>query len=239
MPSTAPPLPYAMAIQRRALVVAADASLHPLFNASFQRLGVLAPLAPDGTPRCEPFSPAGEGFFLIEAAAAILLEKSEVRSQKSDLKSEISNRNPPLSDFRLQTSDFPPLAWLDDSWIAADATALLAIDPATVSLRAALRRMRPLHAPLAFIHAHATGTAHDAYELAALHDTFGKNVPIFSHKKNLGHSLGAAGLLSVALSALSHHHGQTPNGHPLHPGDASLTIAQGFGGHIGIIALRR
>ena len=178
---------------------------------------MLSPASADGTPRCEPFDPAGEGFFLIEAAAAVLLESS---------------------DFSTQHSEFSPLAWLDDSWIAADSTGLLAIDPVTDSLRAGLRHMRPLHWPLAFIHAHATGTAHDAHELAALHDVFGKSVPIFSHKKNLGHSLGAAGLLSVALSALSHHHGETPIGTAVSGDSTSLTIAQGFGGHIGIIALR-
>ncbi len=209
----------AMAIRHgeceRALVVAADASLHPLFQASFGRLGVLSAPDDQGLPRCEPFGPRGDGFFLIEAAAAVMLESPR----------SLGNRQ--------------PLAWLERSWIGGDSTHLIAVDEQTRSLRAGLRACIPDHSqPLGFIHAHATGTAHDAHELAAIHDVIGPGIPVFSHKRWLGHSLGAAGLVSVVLSALSHHHGRTPDNTVVPEGARSLTIAQGFGGHIAIARLR-
>ena len=92
-------------------------------------------------------------------------------------------------------------------------------------------------ADLAFVHAHATGTAHDRYERAAIRAVAGPTVPIFSHKRWLGHSLGAAGLLSVALSALCHRRGLLPGGEAF-TGNHSITVAQGFGGHIGVVGLR-
>jgi 3-oxoacyl-(acyl-carrier-protein) synthase len=196
----------------RALVVAADASLHPLFDASFQRLGVLSARDPAGHLRCEPFGKTGDGFFLIEAAAALLLESPRALTRH-------------------------PLAWLERSWIGADSTALLAIDPHTHTHRTGHRACMPSD-PLAFLHAHATGTAHDAHELAALHAVVGADVPTFSHKQWLGHSLGAAGLVSIALSALSHHPQRTPDHTPVPPNARSLTIAQGFGGHIALARLR-
>jgi len=196
---------------RRALVVAADASLHPLFEGSFTRLGVLAPADANGIRRCDPFSEEGNGFFLIEAAAALVIENSE---------------------FRVQNSEWPQI---EQSWIGADSTGLIAIDEQTRTLRTALRSFAG-EAP-AFIHAHATGTAHDQYELAAIQSVF-PNTPVFSHKQWLGHSLGAAALVSVALSALSHRARRTPTGTAVSADARSLTISQGFGGHIGVIALK-
>ncbi|HVX85893.1 MAG TPA: beta-ketoacyl synthase N-terminal-like domain-containing protein [Phycisphaerae bacterium] len=192
----------------RALVVAADASLHPLFTASFTRLGVLAPADENGIRRCEPFSAEGAGFFLTEAAAAILIEAHPTES---------------------------PLAWIEEARLAADSTGLIALDPAGHSLRHLLQHLAELTP--AFLHAHATGTAHDAHELAALRSAF-PSAPVFSHKRWLGHSLGAAGLVSIALSALAHHHRITPLHTPVPPGSRSLTLAQGFGGHIALTTLR-
>ena len=200
---------------RRALVVAADASLHPLFPASFARLGVLSPTDPDGIRHCRPFSPDGQGFFLIEAAAALLLEDASV------------------------ASDIKPLAMLTDSWIGGDASALIAIDSSTNSLRHGLSRVATtIKPPISFIHAHATGTTHDLHELQAIKACVPSEVCVFSHKEWLGHSLGAAGLVSLALSIACHQNQMLPTGDPIPKLSSSLTLAQGFGGHIAIAALR-
>jgi 3-oxoacyl-[acyl-carrier-protein] synthase II len=193
----------------RALVLAADASVHALFESSFARLGVLAPPDADGHRRCRPFDPAGAGFFITEAAAAITLE----------------------------THPTPNSLQLEQTWIGADATHLLAIDPATRALRTGLRRA--LTHSVDFIHAHATGTTHDAHELAALRSLTAYNSPpIFSHKRWLGHSLGAAGLASLVLSAQCHHAHLTLESQPLPTPARSLTLSQGFGGHIGVAVLK-
>jgi len=205
---------------RRALVVAADASLHPLFAASFQRLGVLSPPDAHGLPRCEPFGHAGDGFFLTEAAAAIVLECQDLAITRDD----------------------PPYAWVEESWSGADGTGLIAIDPQTHSLRAGIRACAGGRGGrdegLAFVHAHATGTEHDDYELHAIRSVVAPRLPVFSSKGFLGHSLGAAGLVSVALSVQCHVGGSTLTGDYIAPDTTSLTIAQGFGGHIGIVRIR-
>ena len=203
---------------RRALVVAADASLHPLFEGSFARLGVLAPADNTGTRRCDPFSDAGKGFFIAEGAAALLLERRE------------SPRDGPV-----------PQAWLEESWLGADSTGLIAIDPQSHSLRQGLAHCAADggHAhELAFVHAHATGTEHDAFELQAIRWALSPTPPVFSSKGFLGHSLGAAGLVSVVLSIQCHTRGRTLAGEFIEADSTSLTIAQGFGGHIGIVRLR-
>ena len=68
--------------------------------------------------------------------------------------------------------------------------------------------------PLDLIHAHGTGTIlNDPVELAAINHAIAAhaNVPeIYSHKGALGHSLGASGLVSVAINYLIHSHGMVP-----------------------------
>ncbi len=210
----------AMAIREgeceRAVVVASDASLHAMFEGSFARLGVLAPVGADGVRRCEPFGEGGEGFFLVEAAAAVVVETARGLGGRK------------------------PLAWLEESWIGGDGTALIAVDERTEGLRAGLRACGGGGGGggLAFVHAHATGTGHDAHELAAIRAVAGEEVEIFSHKKWLGHSLGAAGLVSVVLSVMSHERGETLVGTRVAAGGRSLTVGQGFGGHIGVVGLR-
>ncbi len=193
----------------RAVVVAADASLHPLFEGAFERLGVLAPADERGVRRCVPFDPEGKGFFVSEAAVAMVVERSPTAT---------------------------PIAWLERTWIGGDSTGLIAMDAETRTLRAGLRACAG-EGEMAFVHAHATGTMHDLQEIKAIRGIFG-GVSVFSHKGKLGHTLGAAGLIAVALSALCHQHGQTLEGQVVTPGGRSLTVAQGFGGHIAIARLR-
>lgn len=213
----------------RALVVAADASAHPLFEASFSRLGVLAPPDPDGHRRCRPFDPSGNGFFLTETAAAVTLQR--------------------FADVTAFSRETVPIT-LEATLIAADSTHLVAIDEHTASLRHALAQVAAFTPQaFSFLHAHATGTPHDAHELAAIqavfpHASLDPAPPrplgplVFSHKRYLGHSLGAAGLVSLVLSTLCHQHRMTLAGTPLPAAARSLTISQGFGGHIALAALR-
>ncbi|MEO0587006.1 MAG: beta-ketoacyl synthase N-terminal-like domain-containing protein [Planctomycetota bacterium] len=60
-----------------ALVVTAEASLLPAFIASYQRLGVLAPLTRDGY-RQTPLAHQRQGFMLAETAAAVVLTRRSV-----------------------------------------------------------------------------------------------------------------------------------------------------------------
>ena len=94
---------------RRALVVAADASVHPLFQGSFDRLGVLAQPDADGHRRCRPFD-RGQGFIISEGAAAMVLERQDAGDLNSGL-------------------------LLEATWVGGDGTHLIAGDATAESLR--------------------------------------------------------------------------------------------------------
>jgi len=207
-----------------ALVVATEASVHPLFVSSFRRLGVLCD---EGVP-CRPFDLNRRGFLMSEAAAAICLE-----------------RDPTIR----------PLAAVERFAMGGDAIHLTAGDPAGAVLRRLLSQVVD-DRPVDLIHAHATGTQlHDAVELAALVDLRLENSPVvYSHKAALGHSLGAAGLVSIAINCLCHVSGSVPPNvntpHPMpaagltlrqqevrRPVRRSIACASGFGGPTAIVSL--
>ena len=217
---------------RQALVVAAEASVHPLFLGSFQRLGVLARRG-DG---CRPFDQRRTGFYMSEAAAAVVLEAGDESATRETA---------------------APL-YVDGFALGGDATHLTGGDGELRTLRHLLLRVAG-NRPVDFIHAHGTGTpTNDAAELAAIESVLPDGVAprpsLYSHKGALGHSLGAAGLLSVVVNCKAHATGVIPPNvqtrDPL-PGrrvtisrDAvrrpirrSLAIAAGFGGATAVVAL--
>ena len=191
----------------RAIIVAADASIHPLFEHSFENLGVLAAPDESGHRHCRPFDVSGSGFFITEAAAAVCLLAGDGGSVE-----------------------------VENCLLAADATHLLAIDPVGNSLERGLREC-VAGKEIAFVHAHAAGTSHDQVELAAIGRACGAESAVFSHKRWLGHSLGASGLLGIVISAMCHQHSELPTGQGISRPARSITVGQGFGGHIGMCVL--
>ena len=218
----------AMAIEsgeiRRALVVAVEASVHPLFISSFRRLGVLAP---EGHG-CRPFDRRRGGFIVSEAAAAVCLESLEK----------------PIGR---------PIVRIDRWATGGDGTHLTGGDPAGKALARLLQRVVGPDCDL--VHAHATGTiVNDPVELAAIATAAPSRPWLYSHKGALGHSLGAAGLVSVVLNCLSHQHGRVPpnirsteplamNGVRFSPEAVqtgikrSVAVAAGFGGPLAVVGL--
>jgi len=209
----------------RALVVAVEASVHPLFISSFARLGVTAPPGHG----CRPFDRHRRGFLMSEAAAAVCVESSDN----------------PIGQ---------PLAAIDRWALGGDAVHLTASDPAGQTLRRLLAHVIDGR-PVDLIHAHGTGTImNDPIELAALESLITTPTPLYSHKGALGHSLGASGLVSIVLNCLSHEHGLAPPNIRTHdplPANAmminhqstnarivrSLAIATGFGGPTAVLSL--
>jgi 3-oxoacyl-(acyl-carrier-protein) synthase len=217
------------------LVVATEASVHPLFLGSFDRLGVLA-RPEDG---CRPFDKRRGGFFMSEAAAAVVLERD-----KPDAPTAGANGRPSV--------------YLDGFAIGGDATHLTGSDSQGRSLRHLLRQVIDGR-PVDLVHAHGTGTAaNDEIELLALEaELAGQNCrpSLYSHKAALGHSLGASGLLSVVLNCRAHLTGVVPPNartfDPLptsavsisrdwvrRPVRRSIAIAAGFGGQMGVVGVR-
>jgi 3-oxoacyl-[acyl-carrier-protein] synthase II len=212
----------------RVLVVGVEASAHPLFISSFQRLGVIAPQGFG----CRPFDRSRRGFLMSEAAAAVCLEKRD-------------------------TALTFPIARIDRFAIGGDGAHLTAGDPTGATLRQLLKSVIDCQS-VDLIHAHGTGTlVNDPMELAALDWAIpgNENHPIvFSHKGALGHSLGASGLVSVVLNCMMHQLGMVPpNIHTHSPlpverlrinretvriaVQRSLVIASGFGGPTAVVGL--
>lgn len=218
----------------RALVVAAESSLHPLFQATFKRLGVLAP----SETGCRPFDQSRDGFLMSESAAAVCLELARPPHTHQD------GIEPPDS------------VYIDRFALGGDATHLTASDPRSATLRRLLKTVIA-NDPLDLVHAHGTGTlANDELELAAIESSLppGSSPAIYSHKGALGHSLGAAGLVSIAINCISYRTGtvppnvQTRSPLPTHnailstsalrtPVRRSIAIASGFGGPTAVVGL--
>jgi 3-oxoacyl-[acyl-carrier-protein] synthase II len=217
---------------RKAIVMAAESSLQEIFLASFARLGVLAP----HQLGCRPLDRDRKGFLVSEAAGAVCLECKSPADAGDVLIGRYA--------------------------IAGDAAHLTGGDPNGATMQRVLSDVCRLARP-DLIHAHATGTReNDPIELAAIEgmlkqfDARAASPPIvYSHKAALGHSLGAAGLLSVVINFYAHRSGIVPgNIRTIHPLDApavlisptpvhrpittSLAMASGFGGAIGAVSLR-
>lgn len=209
----------------RVLVVAAEASIHSLFLASFTRLGVLPPSGVG----CRPFDRSRAGFLMSEAAAAVLLENRKSAGQIT----------------------------VERFAIGADANHITGIDPQAAAFRRVLASVLS-DAPTQLLHAHGTGTRmNDALELAALDELAPSAAPapiVYSHKGALGHSLGAAGLVSVVLNVMAHRTSDIPpsvrTADPLETRrvaiprevsrrrvERSLAVAAGFGGAIAAVSL--
>jgi 3-oxoacyl-[acyl-carrier-protein] synthase II len=211
---------------RRVLVVAAEASVHPLFIASFERLGIIPP---DGLG-CRPFDQTRQGFLMSEAAAAVLLEADG------------------SGDGGIIVDRFA---------MGADATHLTRTSADAGPLKHVLSQVWNSQ-PVDLFHAHGTGTIHnDAAELAVI-EQLSRNPAeppnLYSHKGALGHSLGAAGLVSVVLNVMAHRHGIIPPNPQTHqplpttnvrlstqivhrPIQRSIAVAAGFGGQIAAVSL--
>jgi 3-oxoacyl-[acyl-carrier-protein] synthase II len=218
----------------RALVVASESSLHPLFQATFKRLGVLA--SPD--LGCRPFDQSRDGFLLSESAAAVCLEAVK-RSAADHSEGENANR-----------------IYVERFALGGDATHLTSSDPTGSTLRRLLQTVIN-DRPLDLVHAHGTATvANDEIEIAAIESCIpsGCSPALYSHKGALGHSLGAAGLVSIVINCISHRFGVIPPNvqtrTPLptrntvlstsalrRPVRRSIAIAAGFGGPVAVVGL--
>jgi 3-oxoacyl-[acyl-carrier-protein] synthase II len=212
----------------RVLCVAAEASVLPMFVASFARLGVLVPPG----ELCRPFDVNRQGFLMSEAAAAVCVEAGSAAGATC------------------------PLLAIDQIAFGGDASHLVAVDRDGATLRRLVAAVTAGEG-VDLVHAHGTGTqTNDAAELAALGATLpngGASATLYSHKGGLGHSLGASGLVSVALNCLAHQHGQVPpNVNTRTPMTTamqlssaavsravrtSLASAAGFGGGVAIVRL--
>lgn len=220
----------------RVLVVAAESSLHPIFLASFKRLGVLSP--PDQLLR--PLDVRRNGFFISEAAAAICLERRQARPTEL------------VIDRFAQGGDAYHLTGADPSGRIQRYCLTRAIDGRPVDLVHAHATGTQLNDPieLAAIDASLAGISPTARPGRRA------DLPlVYAHKAAIGHTLGASGLVSLVLNCLMHKHGCVAGNintdQPLQvenlqigcqaitrPILRSVAIASGFGGATAAVSLR-
>jgi len=214
-----------------------DAALHPLWFGAFQRMGVLAAGHPDYGPAwaCRPFDRTRDGFAIAEGAAVLVLESARsVRRRRAQVVAKLAG-------------------WASGT----DPAGLTRSDPDGETLayliRRACDRARVKPRELAAIHAHGTATPiNDLLEGRAFAAALGRNAaatPVVSLKGALGHLLGAAGAVELAVTSLACKHRISPGNITLLEADPQigclhlptravhlnpgpiLKTSLGFGGH--------
>ena len=217
----------------RALVVTSESALLPMFIHSYQRLGVLAPLEPSRYS-ARPLDRRRAGFILAEVGAAVILEACD---------------DPP-----------PNAIELLDTAVASEAHDMVRPNPTMAALNHVAEHLLRDH-PVDVIHPHAPGTVeHDQTELLTYeklwrdHHTDSPFPHLYASKGALGHTLGASGLVSLVIAAISARTGRLP---PMpwltQPIDTPFAItptsfdrpsthavfAAGFAGHVAAALIRR
>jgi nodulation protein E len=143
---------------------------------------------------CRPFSRTRSGLVLGEGAGVLLLEeRAHALARGARVYAEILGFG-----------------------MSADAGDITSSDPdgAARAMRAALRDARRNADDVDYVNAHGTGTIqNDRSETVALRDVFGpdvRRIAVSSSKAVLGHGLGAAGALEMAVTALAIHRQTIP-----------------------------
>ncbi|MEU6394054.1 beta-ketoacyl-[acyl-carrier-protein] synthase family protein [Streptomyces sp. NPDC046939] len=217
-----------------AVVCGADAAVTPLMVTGFSQLRALSDTG------SRPFDKARDGFVIAEGAGALVLERPEHAAARSA----------------------PRFARLLGYGATSDAHHLVAPHPegrhAERALRAALAEAGLAPAEIGHVNAHGTSTPRgDAVEAAVLSRVFPHHPPVTSAKGTLGHTLGAAGAIEAALTALALQAELVPptaglsDLDPACPIDAvtgtprpvsspyAVSNSFGFGGHNAVVVLAR
>lgn len=219
-----------------AIAGAADASLLPMIEAAFRRMRALAtPVEPEEPPGrwIRPWSAARNGFLIGEGGALFVLERAD----------------------ELERSGRQAMATLQS--FAAGSEAHHATRP-NGSARVISRVLRDALASAReipdFVHLHATATRdYDPLEAAAIREALGpehRKTRVIASKPLIGHCLGAAGAVELAIACRCLASGMLHPFEPLPPFDfplagrpvgrvaeerrlrTCLKLVAGFGGHV-------
>lgn len=143
---------------------------------------------------CRPFSRDRDGLILGEAAGILVLEPLEAAQARG------ARIYCELAGFGM-SSDAHHITQPSSGGAAR-------------AMRAALQSAGLAREQIGYINAHGTATlANDTTETAAIHDVFGdhaKRLAVSSTKSAHGHTLGAAGAIEAAATALAMHYGELP-----------------------------
>ena len=220
-----------------------EASITGLCIAGFANMRALSTRNDDPTGASRPFDADRDGFVLGEGAASIILEEAEhARSRGASILAEVAGYG--------STDDAFHITQPSEGGKGAIAAMQHALSDAQLGVE-----------DVDYINAHGTSTPfNDKTESAAITTLFGehaKKVKVSSTKSMIGHSLGASGALEAAacVQAISHNilpptiNYHTPDPEctldyvPNTAQEAEVNVAMsnsfGFGGHNGVIVLKR
>ena len=219
------------------LAGAADASLTPLLVAAYRQMGVLS------QETMRPFDRRRSGFVVGEGAAAFVLEERE-----SALRRGAKSYGEIAGEATAQDS-FHPVRFHPEGHSLAYA------------IRQALRKASLLPEDLDYLNAHGTATRQgDSYETAEIKEALGEvayRIPVSATKSMTGHLLGASGAVEFAACLLAMEDRFIPPTINLEEPDETcdldyvprearsarlktvLSVSLGFGGHVGVVIVRR
>ena len=226
-----------------AVVGSADRSLDPLILGAFRRMKVLARVGDDPTQAVRPWSRDRSGFLVGEGGAILILERlRSVRERGGTAYAELAG-GAIGSDAHHETGLNPDPSGL--AYVIARALQDAGVPPEVI----------------AAVNVHGTATGpNDPLECRALRRVFGPaadGLACSANKGQVGHLLGAAGSVELALTALSVRDGFVSptlnlddpdpacdlDGTP-HRGrrlaiPGALKLSLGFGGHLAAAVLKR
>ncbi len=219
----------------------ADAPIAPGVVRAWEALRVLAPIAPDPTRTCRPFSQDRQGLVLGEGAGIVVLEEWErARARGATILAEVAGYG--------ATAD---AAHLTQPGLEAPMRAIaLALAQAGLAV-----------SDVDYVNAHGTATRlNDSAETAILAGAFGPHAPrlaISATKAMHGHAMGASAAMECVATVLAIRHGVAPPTINFTGGDpdchldyvpntardvairAAISNAFAFGGLNAVLALRR
>ncbi|MEU7148777.1 beta-ketoacyl-[acyl-carrier-protein] synthase family protein [Streptomyces sp. NPDC045456] len=166
---------------------------NPISSAGFSQLGALSTRTTEPARASRPFDTHRDGFVLSEGAAILALERPDHARARS----------------------VRPWALLHGYGASCDAHHPTAPPPegrgAVDAMRWALHDADLSAADIGHINAHGTSTPlNDAAEAQALRTVFTEPPPVTSVKGALGHTIGAAGAIEAAATALTLRHQTVP-----------------------------
>lgn len=218
----------------------AEAAGTPMNVVGFHRLGVLSTRQDDPASASRPFDADRDGFVIGEAAAVLVLERTDdARSRGMSARAVLAGCGS-TSDAHHPTSPHPRGSG------------------ARRALRQALKEAGVSPGEVGHVNAHGTGTPlNDAVEAAVISECLPHGPSVTATKGVLGHTLGAAGAVEAAVTVLTLQHGLVPPTANLRRTDPDVSLdlvkgvprAQhidvavsnsfGFGGHNAVLVFRK
>lgn len=222
-----------------ALVASTDAAITPAFVHSYRRLGVLGTMTAAAYTQ-RPLDERRMGFMLSEMGVAVLLKRVDPGEPMPDNAIELVETQTACEPYDMVRS------------------------PAQMTGLAELWRRVSAGRQMDLIHPHAPGTVeHDPAELGVLLQTpspSGSHTPdVYAVKGAIGHGLGASGLASLVIAAMTLKTGRRPpmpwlsepmklpggrrletdsNARSCSRSGTQAVLAAGFGGHLAAAVLQ-